>query len=137
MEHVKKSKQKYRAKFLHFHENRRPAYYGTWQKKSTKVKGRTPFGVDTVSFLIQSNTSSVAYSDVLLQKVFDYEVDSDEEWEEEEPGESLHGSDDEKDKDNVDDDYEVSRHKFPFPTNSFLSHFLPRLITNSSFLTAI
>lgn len=73
----------------------------------------------------------------LLQKVFDYEVDSDEEWEEEEPGESLHGSDDEKDKDNVDDDYEVSRHKFPFSINSFLSHFLSRLITNSSFPTAI
>lgn len=48
-----------------------------------------------------------------LQKIFDYEVDSDEEWEEEEPGESLHGSDDEKDKDNVDDDYEVSQNSVP------------------------
>jgi hypothetical protein len=31
-------------------------------------------------------------------------VDSDDEWEEEEPGESLHGSDDEKESE---DDYEV------------------------------
>jgi chromatin assembly factor 1 subunit A len=42
----------------------------------------------------------------IFQKLFDYEVDSDDEWEEEEPGESLHGSDDEKDKES-EDDYEV------------------------------
>uniref|UniRef100_T1H0N1 Chromatin assembly factor 1 subunit A dimerization domain-containing protein n=1 Tax=Megaselia scalaris TaxID=36166 RepID=T1H0N1_MEGSC len=38
---------------------------------------------------------------------FDYEIDSDDEWEEEEPGESLHGSDDEKDKESEDDDYDI------------------------------
>ncbi|XP_063699991.1 chromatin assembly factor 1 subunit A-like [Culicoides brevitarsis] len=92
IETVKKPKEKYRAKFLHFHENRRPAYYGTFRKKSKKINGRKPLGVDT--------------------QMFDYEVDSDEEWEEEEPGESLHGSDDEKDKDNVDDDYEVDNDFF-------------------------
>ncbi|KAK0094842.1 hypothetical protein PV326_009826 [Microctonus aethiopoides] len=43
-----------------------------------------------------------------INKWFDYEIDSDEEWEEEEPGESLRGSDDEKDEENPDDDeYDV------------------------------
>uniref|UniRef100_A0A0C9Q956 Chaf1a-a protein n=1 Tax=Fopius arisanus TaxID=64838 RepID=A0A0C9Q956_9HYME len=43
-----------------------------------------------------------------VMKWFDYEVDSDEEWEEEEPGESLRGSDDEKDEENPDDnEYDV------------------------------
>ncbi|KAK2587349.1 hypothetical protein KPH14_003066 [Odynerus spinipes] len=44
----------------------------------------------------------------LILKWFDYEVDSDDEWEEEEPGESLHGSEDEKDEENPDDnEYDV------------------------------
>lgn len=42
-----------------------------------------------------------------MQKFFDYEIDSDDEWEDEEPGESLHGSDDEKDKDDEEDDYDI------------------------------
>lgn len=46
-----------------------------------------------------------------MQKFFDYEVDSDDEWEEEEPGESLHGSDDEKDKES-DDDYDIDNEFF-------------------------
>jgi len=41
--------------------------------------------------------------------MFDYEVDSDDEWEEEEPGESLHGSDDEKESE---DEYEVDNDLF-------------------------
>lgn len=36
----------------------------------------------------------------------DYEVDSDDEWEEEEPGESLNGSDDEKEVVS-EDEYEI------------------------------
>lgn len=39
-------------------------------------------------------------------------MDSDEEWEEEEPGESLHGSDSEKEKDIEEDDYEVDNDFF-------------------------
>lgn len=39
-------------------------------------------------------------------------MDSDSEWEEEEPGESLHGSDDEKEKDESEDDYEVDNDFF-------------------------
>lgn len=84
-----KQKKKMRAKFLKFHENRRPAFHGTWRKKSESVKGRKPFGED---------------------KIFDYEVDSDDDWEEEEQGESLNGSDDEE-KEN-DDDYEVDNEFF-------------------------
>ncbi|XP_015117350.1 chromatin assembly factor 1 subunit A [Diachasma alloeum] len=80
--------EKYRAKLLLFKENRRPPYWGTWRKKSLVINPRRPFTKDT--------------------KWFDYEVDSDEEWEEEEPGESLRGSDDEKDEENPDDnEYDV------------------------------
>lgn len=43
--------------------------------------------------------------------MFEYEVDSDDEWEEEEPGESLHGSDDEKDQES-DDDYDIDNDFF-------------------------
>lgn len=49
---------------------------------------------------------------LFTQKFFDYEVDSDLEWEEEEPGESLDGSDDEKEKESEDDDYEVDNEWF-------------------------
>ena len=32
-----------------FCENRRPAFYGTWRKKSGKVYARRPFAQDEVS----------------------------------------------------------------------------------------
>ncbi|XP_045513562.1 chromatin assembly factor 1 subunit A-A-like [Pieris brassicae] len=64
-------REKLRPKLLSFHENRRPPYWGTWRKKSTFIKPRQPFSMD--------------------QKQLEYEVDSDEEWEEEE-GESIEGS---------------------------------------------
>ncbi|TSK53654.1 Chromatin assembly factor 1 subunit A [Bagarius yarrelli] len=72
-----------RMKLLQFHENYRPAYWGTWRKKSTHISPRCPFKQD--------------------KDLLDYEVDSDEEWEEEEPGESLshsegEGGDPEKQK---------------------------------------
>lgn len=41
-------RQKYRAKFFKFEENRRPPYYGTWQKKSTLIRPRRPFVTDQV-----------------------------------------------------------------------------------------
>ena len=65
-----------KAKLLQFHDNQRPAYFGTWTKKTAKISGRKPFGED--------------------KELFDYDYDSDEDWEEEEQGESL--SDEEKDK---------------------------------------
>ncbi|XP_047505843.1 chromatin assembly factor 1 subunit A [Pieris napi] len=64
-------REKLRPKLLSFHENRRPPYWGTWRKKSAFIKPRQPFSMD--------------------QKQLEYEVDSDEEWEEEE-GESIEGS---------------------------------------------
>ncbi|XP_011201895.3 chromatin assembly factor 1 subunit A-B [Bactrocera dorsalis] len=82
----------FKAKFYKFHENRRPPYYGTWRKRTNVIKPRRPFVQDA--------------------KFFDYEVDSDLEWEEEEPGESLDGSDDEKEKESEDDDYEVDNEWF-------------------------
>ncbi|XP_052872739.1 chromatin assembly factor 1 subunit A-like [Anopheles cruzii] len=84
-------KQTMKAKFFLFVENRRPPYRGTWRKRSTVVRARCPFAQDKI--------------------YFDYEVDSDDEWEEEEPGESLHGSDDEKDVD-PEEDYEVDNEFF-------------------------
>ncbi|NXH10605.1 CAF1A factor, partial [Bucco capensis] len=75
-----------RMKLLQFCENHRPAYWGTWNKQSTVIHPRKPWAKDT--------------------KLLDYEVDSDEEWEEEEPGESLSHSegDDEEDGEDEDDD---------------------------------
>ncbi|KAK7865929.1 hypothetical protein R5R35_005003 [Gryllus longicercus] len=78
-----------KAKLLMFCENRRPPYWGTWTKKSKSIRPTCPFRKD--------------------EGFFDYEVDSDDEWEEEEPGESLHGSDDEKESE---DEYEVDNEFF-------------------------
>merc|ERR1711915_386090 len=79
-----------RAKLLQFHENQRPAYWGTWTKITSSVSGRRPFGKD--------------------EEVFEYDYDSDEDWEEEEEGESL--SDNEDDKEEEKDDYEVDNEFF-------------------------
>lgn len=57
-----------RRQLLQFDKCHRPAFYGVWPKKSQVVGARHPFAMDPD---------------------LDYEVDSDEEWEEEEPGESL------------------------------------------------
>ncbi|XP_076250403.1 chromatin assembly factor 1 subunit A-A-like isoform X1 [Rhynchophorus ferrugineus] len=86
--------KKMRAKFFLFHENRRPPYFGTWRKKSDIIRPRKPLVEDT--------------------KYFNYEEDSDDDWEEEEQGESLDVSGDEDDKDieNEQDDYEVDNDFF-------------------------
>ncbi|KAH6812706.1 Plant stearoyl-acyl-carrier-protein desaturase family protein [Perilla frutescens var. frutescens] len=60
---------------LQFDKSHRPAFYGVWPRKSQVIGARHPFAKD---------------------QDIDYEIDSDEEWEEEEPGESL--SDCEKDE---------------------------------------
>ncbi|RZC94302.1 hypothetical protein C5167_029867 [Papaver somniferum] len=62
-------------KLLQFDKSNRPAYYGTLSKKSNVIGPRHPFRKDPD---------------------LDYDIESDEEWEEEEPGESL--SDCEKDE---------------------------------------
>uniref|UniRef100_I3J2Y4 Chromatin assembly factor 1, subunit A (p150) n=1 Tax=Oreochromis niloticus TaxID=8128 RepID=I3J2Y4_ORENI len=71
-------------KLLQFHENYRPAYWGTWSKKSSHISPRCPFRQD--------------------KGLLDYEVDSDEEWEEEEPGESLSHSEGEDEEEGGEDD---------------------------------
>lgn len=37
-----------RAKYLHFADNRRPPYYGTWRKRSKLISARHPLGQDKV-----------------------------------------------------------------------------------------
>ena len=83
-----------KAKLLQFHENQRPAYWGTWTKRSDFVSGRKPFGQD--------------------KDRFDYEYDSDEEWEEEPEGESLSDNEEDKDeeKEGGEDEYEVDNDFF-------------------------
>uniref|UniRef100_A0A0A9ATD2 Chromatin assembly factor 1 subunit FSM n=2 Tax=Arundo donax TaxID=35708 RepID=A0A0A9ATD2_ARUDO len=63
------------VKLLQFDRSHRPAYYGTRRKKSFTVSARHPFQRDPD---------------------LSYEVDSDEEWEEEDPGESLSDFDDDE-----------------------------------------
>uniref|UniRef100_S4RLY1 Chromatin assembly factor 1, subunit A (p150) n=1 Tax=Petromyzon marinus TaxID=7757 RepID=S4RLY1_PETMA len=73
-----------RMKLLQFNENNRPAYWGTWSKCSKHINPRNPLAKD--------------------KELLDYEVDSDDEWEEEEPGESISHSEGEQDDEEEDDD---------------------------------
>ncbi|KAK3731428.1 hypothetical protein QZH41_013615, partial [Actinostola sp. cb2023] len=83
-----KKKVSMKAIYLKFHENTRPPYYGTHRKKSKKISPKNPLKKD--------------------EALLNYEVDSDDEWEEEEPGESLSDSEPEGDneEDNEDGDEE-------------------------------
>lgn len=76
-----------RRKLLQFDHSHRPAYYGTFSKKSDGIGPRNPFTKDSS---------------------LDYENDSDEEWEEEDPGESLSDCD----KDDEEEKNEVETEKF-------------------------
>ncbi|XP_021488575.1 chromatin assembly factor 1 subunit A [Meriones unguiculatus] len=75
-----------RMKLLQFSENHRPAYWGTWNKKTAIIRPRDPWAQD--------------------KNLLDYEVDSDDEWEEEEPGESLSHSEGDEDDDVGEDEDE-------------------------------
>lgn len=79
-----------RARLFQYHEDVRPPYFGTWQKRSKLVTGRRPYGLDT--------------------EVFDYEVDSEAEWDIGGPGESLKGDD--SDDEEEQDDYEIDMKTF-------------------------
>ncbi|KAL8544659.1 hypothetical protein ACS0TY_005044 [Phlomoides rotata] len=68
---------------LQFDKSHRPAFYGVWPRKSQVVKSQHPFTKDPE---------------------IDYEIDSDEEWEEVEPGESL------SDCDKDDEDESIEEH---------------------------
>ncbi|KAI9203783.1 chromatin assembly factor 1 subunit A-domain-containing protein [Polychytrium aggregatum] len=73
-----------RLKFLKFGENIRPAYFGTWSKRSRVISPRAPYTRDVT--------------------VLDYDVDSEEDWEEDEPGEALDSlSEDDEDMDEAED----------------------------------
>jgi len=77
-------------KYLSFHEDNRPPYYGTWSKDLSKeVTGRKPFAKDT--------------------KYLDYDFDSEAEWEEgdDEQGEDCSVND--KEDDEMDDEEGDSR----------------------------
>jgi len=87
----------YRAKLLQFHENLRPAYFGTWRKKSAHITGRRPFGRE--------------------MELFDYEIDSDLEWEEEEEGEII--KDDESEKDKLEDEEEEDQEGDDYELDDF------------------
>ncbi|EQC27840.1 hypothetical protein SDRG_14422 [Saprolegnia diclina VS20] len=70
-------------KLLQFHENYRPAYCGTFSKKTRVLRrGRKPLA---------------------LVPSLDYTIDSDDEWEEEEVGESLSDQDSDDDAEDGDD----------------------------------
>lgn len=88
-----------RMKFFKFHENNRPAYFGTCSKKSHCISPRNPFKQDTL--------------------LLDYECDSDDEWEEEGEGESLEDSEGEEEEEEAagegDDDDEEEDDGFMVP----------------------
>ncbi|RMZ98226.1 Chromatin assembly factor 1 subunit A [Brachionus plicatilis] len=77
---------RFRVKYLHFNPKvyKRPPYFGTWRKKSTIVGPRRPFAKD--------------------DKTFDYEFDSDDEWEQEPDGESICDSEKDEDEEVIDED---------------------------------
>ncbi|CAM9343973.1 unnamed protein product [Ectocarpus fasciculatus] len=72
-----------RMKLLQFHQDHRPAYWGTWSKNSTQVTGRRPLGRDTKGTL-------------------NYDYDSEEDWEEEAQGEDLLSDEEVEPEDNLD-----------------------------------
>ena len=72
-----------RYRFLSFHEDCRPAYRGTWTKKSSIVTAKNPFGKDST--------------------ILDYEYDSEIEWEE---GDDEMGEDVEDDTKNQEEEME-------------------------------
>ncbi|KAJ1674949.1 hypothetical protein EV182_002234 [Spiromyces aspiralis] len=74
--------RRYPMKLIRFHDNRRPAYWGTWMKQIKYVSGRRPFAKDV--------------------SVLDYSIDSDIEWEEEGEGEELASEDDDDDEEDED-----------------------------------
>ncbi|CAN6203576.1 unnamed protein product [Urochloa humidicola] len=90
-------------KLLQFDRSFRPAYYGTWRKKSSTVCARQPFKRDPE---------------------LNYDVESDEEWEEEDSGERLSDFEDDdmtmNERDSEIDVEEETENSFVVP-NGYLS----------------
>ncbi|XP_031381599.1 chromatin assembly factor 1 subunit FAS1 isoform X1 [Punica granatum] len=78
--HPDAEQYKRQRQLLQFDKSHRPAFYGIWTKNSNIVGPRHPFSKDPE---------------------LDYDIDSDEEWEEEDPGESL--SDCDKDDESLEE----------------------------------
>jgi chromatin assembly factor 1 subunit A len=81
-------------KFLSFEEDHRPAYHGTWSKRSKLIKGKTPFRQDK-AFL-------------------NYEEDSEAEWEEgdDEMGEDLQDEAADGEEENMDEEGDTRIYNF-------------------------
>ncbi|PAA75377.1 hypothetical protein BOX15_Mlig023199g3, partial [Macrostomum lignano] len=75
-----------KCKLLQFCENHRPAYFGTWGRRSSAISGRNPLSRDAATL--------------------DYDVDSEAEWEEEGEGEDLDRSEGDPEEAGSDDDDE-------------------------------
>ncbi|TPX31750.1 hypothetical protein SeMB42_g07710 [Synchytrium endobioticum] len=80
-------------KLLQFDEDARPAYWGTWSKKTEAVSGRRPFG---------------------KAEMLDYEYDSEAEWEPDEEGEECH-SDEEDEDDSLESSSQASEEGWLVP----------------------
>ncbi|EJD52907.1 hypothetical protein AURDEDRAFT_157461 [Auricularia subglabra TFB-10046 SS5] len=83
LQRLLKDRKRFPIKLLQYHEDVRPAYWGTWTKSSASVGPRTPFGQDAV---------------------FNYEYDSEEDWEEEPEEGTGEAIDDAMSVDSGDDD---------------------------------
>jgi chromatin assembly factor 1 subunit A len=80
--------QNVEMKYIHFHENVRPPYHGTWTKHLSRLQWR-----------------SLAVNPHSKVEIFDYDYDSEAEWEEPEDGEDIRSQaeDDDDDLDGGDD----------------------------------
>ncbi|CAN1162616.1 Chromatin assembly factor 1 subunit FAS1 [Linum perenne] len=93
-----------RKQLLQFDKCHRPAFYGIWPKRSTVVRPRQPLRIDPD---------------------LDYDMESDEEWEEENPGESLSDCDKDEEEERLEegsaraDDEEESEDDFFVPDGYF------------------
>ncbi|CAI0448453.1 unnamed protein product [Linum tenue] len=93
-----------RKQLLQFAKCHRPAFYGIWPKKSNIIQPRHPLKKDPE---------------------LDYDIDSDEEWEEEDPGESLSDCDKDDEEEHLEegsskaDDEEESEDGFFVPDGYF------------------
>jgi len=91
---------KWKWKLLQFHDNRRPAYWGTWKRISKRVNSRRPFDREEVSikFAYIQNCPVHFCSHFFKFQELDYDFDSDDEWEDEpEDAEDLEKMDNEDD----------------------------------------
>lgn len=86
-----------KIKLLLFHDNVRPAYFGTFSKVSKVIKGRKPFAED--------------------KEHLDYDFDSDAEWEDVSEGEDLDKSDDEEEEEKDQNDPDNEEEEFVVPDN--------------------